>query len=302
MEVLRKFLLDVRQQLEAAGCDGAHLESEMIFSHVLKVSRAQLIAKRSESISEEACIRIQELVKRRIHREPLAYILGQTDFYGRSFHCHPGVLIPRVDTEVTLEAALKSLRELKASQENVQAFKVLELGVGSGCIIVSLLAELCLQSGFENLWGYGSDLSQAALQLCAKNADIHGVGQKLELFEGSWFEALPAKLKGDLDLIIINPPYISRAEEAALQPEIRDFEPAEALYIPQEMSGFEALYRHLAEAAKHWLKPCAKLVFEVGDGQAKIVSSALEVLGYQDIQTYSDGSEHIRALSMRNEE
>jgi len=206
------------------------------------------------------------MVARRARREPLQYILGSQEFMRLEFAVTPAVLIPRHDTEVLVTEAVR-----RAGEAN----RILDIGVGSGCIAVSLAKAL------PRAEVMGVEASPEALALAEKNAEAHGV--RVTLFEGSLFEPFSGQR---FDLIVSNPPYIPTADLEALQPEVRDFEPRQALDGGTDGLDF---YRLIIPAATDYLNPGGWLLFEVGIGQTKSVQALFELTGkFSDLFTAKD--------------
>jgi len=285
MALIREVLLDARRALQSAGCDSPDLESDVLLAHVLGVSRSRLLAMRGDDLGELGRARFQELLDRRLAREPLAYIIGVTEFYGRSFAVAPGVLIPRVDTETLVDAVLEELDGIEGKDR-----LVLELGVGSGCVIGSILAEA------PSVTGIGVDVSETALEIARKNAEALGVFDRLELHLSDWFNSVPAEYRNCFDVVVSNPPYIDPAELEGLQPEVRDHEPRIALFAPSR--GFAAIEILLSQAHE-WLRPGGLLLIEIGFGQANEAVAMAGRFPYSDEHMIADTAGIARVLSAR---
>ena len=215
-------------------------------------------------------------VDKRAARQPVSQIIGSRAFWRHVFQVSPDVLDPRPETETLVEAALQDPFD-----------RVLDLGTGSGCIVISLLAER------SSARGVGTDLSREALGVAADNADRLGVAGRLELVRSDWFEAID----GCFDLIVSNPPYIAAAEMDALQPEVRDWEPRGAL--TDEGDGLGA-YRVIAAGALGYLARRGRLMVEIGPTQADAVSALLRSAGFEEIAVQSDLDGRDRVISARN--
>jgi release factor glutamine methyltransferase len=257
-------------RLTAAGIEGARLEAQILAGHVLGVNRARLFAHPDAEFPELAA---EALLQRREAREPLAYLLGKREFYGREFFVGPGVLIPRQETETLVETALQDLP---------QGAYVLDLGTGSGCIGLTLKLER------PDLDVTLSDISDRALSIAERNADA--LGAKVRLVRSDGFEEL---LGEAFDRIVTNPPYIGRHEE--LMPEVADHEPSEALYSGE--TGME-FYERLARQASAYLLDGGRVFMEVGHRQASSVKALFESEGWRHVQTAADLSGVDRVVEM----
>lgn len=212
-------------------------------------------------------------VNRRAAREPLSHLLGYRDFYKHRFVVTADVLDPRPDTETLVETAL-----------NVPMNRVLDLGTGSGCILLSLLAER------PSAIGTGTDLSVDAIAVAKQNADQLGLSDRVTFEQGSWFEAV----QGTFDLIVSNPPYIAASEMSELQPEVRDHEPRMAL--TDEDDGLSC-YRDITDTAPAFLTDGGHLMFEIGPTQAASVSVMMSAKGFAEIRVIQDLDGRDRVVS-----
>jgi len=243
------------------------LEARMLWQHVLKVSRAWLIAHDNEAVSPAALQAYRKLEARRLAGEPMAYILGVREFMGHDFHVSPAVLIPRPETELLVETAVSVI----GSQ---QAATVLDLGTGSGAIAVSI-ALACPSAAVT-----ATDLSEGALLVARSNAAA--LGAKVEFYQGSWYQALPAGKV--FDVIVSNPPYIPVEDPHLVQGDLR-FEPALALSDGHD--GLDA-YRAIVAGAPSYLKAGGSLFMEHGLGQADAVCDLLRQAGFREVHSLPD--------------
>ncbi|MBA2379205.1 MAG: peptide chain release factor N(5)-glutamine methyltransferase [Blastocatellia bacterium] len=211
---------------------------------------------------------LDEMVTRRARREPLQYISGSTEFYGRRFAVGPGVLIPRPETELLVEEAVEFL----AGRSGKTFY---EVGPGSGCIAISILAEL------TGARGSAADLSSAAVEHTRRNAELHGVADRLNVCAGDLFSGATERF----DLVISNPPYIAADEMVGLQREVRDFEPREALTDGGDGLG---VIRAIVDSSPDHLVADGALLMEIGAGQAGQVRQMLERRGFGDIDFRKD--------------
>ena len=262
---VRKVLDWTREFLTSKGVENSRRETEWLLVAALGLDRIGIYVNFDKPLTDRELAACRELVSRRARREPLQYILGTQEFMGLEFMVNRAVLIPRHDTEVLVTEALK-----RASATS----SILDIGVGSGCIAVSLAKSL----PEADVWGV--EMSPEALDLARKNAKHHGV--TVTLVEGSLFGPVPEK---KFDLIVSNPPYIPTAELAILQPEVRDYEPKQALDGGADGLDF---YRSIVAAAPSHLYPEGWLMVEVGIGQAPSVTAIFSAAGFFDCFTAHD--------------
>lgn len=239
-------------KLEAAGVESARLEAQLLAAHFLGRDRTWVLTHPETEVPETI-----ETLSRRLAREPLAYILGYREFYGRLFCVQAGVLIPRQETEAVIEAVLELTLPIDA--------KALDIGTGSGC----LAATLALERPGWNVTA--TDISAQALEVAATNAAI--LGARVRLLQGDLF----APVQGEtFDIIVSNPPYV--AEGTALMPEVVEYEPKQALFAGASGNEF---YARLAQEAARYLRPGGFLVMEMGDTSAAPVERILMEEGWQ---------------------
>jgi release factor glutamine methyltransferase len=239
------------------GIDAPRLDAELLLAFALGSTRIQLFVDSKRPLEAAELARFRELVKRRRAREPIAYILGQREFYGRPFRVDRRVLVPRPDTEVLVTAALARTRHLSMSM------RALDLCTGSGCVAVTLGRERPTSSLFA------VDLSADALAVARENALRLGA-YNVAFVQGDLFAALAPGAR--FDLVTANAPYIPSAEIATLQPEVREFEPRLALDGGDD--GLE-LVRRIVDAAPSFLRRGGALALEVGMGEAPAVAQRM---------------------------
>lgn len=242
-----------RAQLAAAGIDEAALEADLLLAACLEVERAFLPAHGEVLLTPEQEQRYRDWVERRARREPLAYITGRRWFYGLELVVTPAVLIPRPETELLVELALAWLERRRMTAT------VVDVGTGSGAVAVALACHTP-----PTVPIVATDISAAALAVAQTNAQRHGVADRIAWFQGD----LLAPLTMPVDLILANLPYVALAERDRLMPEVRDFEPPEALFAGED--GLSLIGRLLAQAPAH-LRPGGGLLLEIGYGQAEAV-------------------------------
>ncbi len=254
--------------LAAARNNIAISEAKRLLRHALACAAAHLEAHREDELPAEAAARFAELVGRRAAGEPIAYLTGAREFYGRLFEVTPAVLIPRPETELLVELGIAKVASMPQP-------RILELGTGSGCIAVSLALELTAKRATVT----AADISPDALAVAQRNAATYNV--TLRLVESDWFAALNGER---FDLIVANPPYIPLGDPHLSQGDLR-FEPPQALASGAD--GLEAL-RRIVGAAPHHLKPGGWLQFEHGYDQAMLVHELLRAAGFREIQQHRD--------------
>ena len=251
-------------RLRAAGVDDPARDARVLLAHAARVdaSRVTLIA--PEDLPSEIVERYEQLVSLRAIRVPVSHLIGERDFYGRRFKVSADVLDPRPETETLIEAALSQPFE-----------RVLDLGVGSGCILVTLLAEQ------QGAIGLGVDLSEAACLQASANAVLHRVEARADIRRSDWFAAVD----GQFDLIVSNPPYIALEEMDSLSAEVRDHEPQMALTDGGDGLG---AYRKICAGIGPHLAPSGRLLVEIGPTQGPPVMDLMRDAGLTDVAVLQD--------------
>lgn len=262
---IRRVLDWTKGYLTEKGVENARLETEWLLSAALGLDRVGIYVNFDKPLNQEELALCRGLVARRAKREPLQYILGTQEFCGLDFAVTPAVLIPRHDTEVLVEEALRRAPH---------ASTVLDIGVGSGCIAVALAKQL----PDAQVWGV--EQSPEAIALAQRNVERHGV--RVTLFEGSLFEPFADQR---FDLIVSNPPYIPTTDLETLQPEVQEYEPRAALDGGADGLDF---YRIIVPAAPEHLNPGGWLMVELGLGQAEAVLVMFSRAGFGDCFTAKD--------------
>jgi release factor glutamine methyltransferase len=249
-------LREAARRLEAVS-DTARLDAELLMAAALKTTRSEMLLRHT---AEPGPGTFGALIERRLTHEPVAYILGRQEFYGREFLVTRDVLIPRADSETTLDAALRA---------QTGARRVLDLGVGSGALLLSYLAENPASEGT------GIDRSPEALAVAADNAERFGLAARCDLRMADWRQPAWAEGLGTFDLVLANPPYVE--DDAELDPSVRDHEPAGALFAGPE--GLDD-YRILLPQLPFLLAPQGTAVIEIGASQAATVGALAEAAGF----------------------
>ena len=246
--------------------DSARLEAELLLAATLDLDRVGLYVNFERPLNADELSSFRERVRRRSLREPLQYILGETEFWSLTFGVSPAVLVPRADTEVLVEEALTRIEG---------AAQVLDVGTGSGAIAIALAHEK------PEIQLTALDCSEPALEVARSNAQRNGVAERVTCLVGD-LAVLPP---GPFEMVVSNPPYIPTRDWAELMPEVRDYEPRLALDGGDD--GLQA-YRQLAAQAGKILTPGGWLLVEVGIGQAQDVSVLFEAAGLIDIGQRDD--------------
>ncbi|MCR4641607.1 MAG: peptide chain release factor N(5)-glutamine methyltransferase [Lachnospiraceae bacterium] len=261
--------LEGEKLLTAASVPDARTDARFLLEYVCGTDASTIYREPGRSLSGEEKERYAGLLERRRKREPLQYITGRQYFYGLEFEVDSSVLVPRADTEVLVECVLEKSPE----------GRLLDLCTGSGCIPVSLLKK----GKFTE--AAATDLSAEALRVAERNAERHGLAERLHFYEGDLFGALPEELKGSFDVLTSNPPYIESGVIPGLMPEVAVYEPHMALD-----GGGDGLvfYRRILEEAGEWLAPGGCIFLEIGCGQGAPVSALLEEKGFTEIRVRKD--------------
>lgn len=251
------------QAFRAAGIGEPQADARILAAHALRLTRAQIISHAERKLDQRELDALTARATRRLAREPVSRILGAREFWGLNLAIDPSVLDPRPDTETVVEAALDWIATRHLKNEKL---RVLDIGVGSGALLLALLSEL------PAAIGVATDKSIDALKLARSNAQRLGFAERCTFVACNFTDAL----RGPFDLIVSNPPYISSAEIPALAPEVREHDPLLALDGGKD--GLAA-YRAIASDAPRLLVPRGRLVMELGQGQAENVSALVRAAG-----------------------
>jgi release factor glutamine methyltransferase len=263
----------------ARGVDSPRLDADLLLGRAIGRTRIQLIADAKQPLDAAELARFRDLVRRRRAREPTAYILGEREFYGRSFRVDRRVLIPRPDTETLVEVALERTRERSMSM------RALDLCTGSGCVAITLARER------RTSLFVATDVSGDALAVARDNALRLGA-YNVAFREGDLFAAVDPSLR--FDLVTANPPYIAAGEIAALEPEIREYEPR--LALAGGADGL-ALVRLIVAQARAHMSAGGRLALEVGFGEAPAAAALFAAAGYGQIEIRRDYARVERVVS-----
>ncbi len=299
MKVIDK-LKEVAGFLKDCGIEPAEKEAEILLKHGLGIDTVEMYRDNTE-LREEQTVAIGEMVSRRTMREPLQYVLGYEEFLGLRIMLGQGVLIPRPETEFMAEQAIKTVNRytLTVIRKNKEKdrftihdsrFTVLDLCTGSGCLALALAKE------FPEAQVYGIDISEVAVGYAEKNAKINGI-ENAAFLTGNLFTPLNSEAPGQLfDFIISNPPYIRTDDIKSLQPEIREWEPLNAINGGPDGLDF---YRKIIPAARRFLKKSGILMLELGAGCVNEVTDMMEYSGYTQIEVINDYAAIERIIQAR---
>ncbi len=260
-----------KEFLEKFSIEDATRNAELIISHCLGIDRASLY-RDNPCIPENIIPKIDEFLQRRAKREPIQYILGYTEFYGLKIKVESGVLIPRPETELLAEEAIKIISKFEIRNSK---FKFLDLCTGSGCLALALAKE------FPEVKVYGADTSEVAIRYAKDNVELNNINN-VTFLRGNLFEPFKNLF---FDLIVSNPPYIRKDNIKNLQIEVKDWEPVEALD-----GGIDGLdyYRMIIPGARGYLKENGYLILELGVGQSDAVRKLAEDEGFKNISLVKD--------------
>ena len=269
-------LADGVAQLRAAGIAGAARDARWLLAHALGIAPDRVTLVLLDPVTAGQAARFQDAIAARARHQPVAQILGTRLFWGRNFHVTPDVLDPRPETETLIAAALEHPFDT-----------VLDLGTGSGAILLTLLAER------PRAQGLGVDLSSQALNIAQRNAQTLGLATRARFTRAHWFD----EVQGDYDLIVSNPPYIASGDYADLAPELRLWEPRMAL-VPKGCDGSGlAAYRAIIASAPAFLRPAGRLLVEIGLGQGPAVQALMTGAGLRDIRILPDMTGRARVVA-----
>ncbi|BAK82993.1 modification methylase [Komagataeibacter medellinensis NBRC 3288] len=275
---LRILLSTATDQLRRAGIEAPQREARLLAAHAAGTDLAGLL--RIDALTGAAHATFSQILTRRLNHEPMAYITGQAGFWSLDLATSPATLIPRADSETLIEAVLHHL------PDRTQALRVLDIGTGTGCLLLAILAE------YPHATGIGTDINPHAARLAADNAARNGLGARCATLCCNWAEAV----HGPFDLVLSNPPYIPHTDLAGLMPDVVAHEPARALDGGPD--GLVA-YRALAAALPTLLAPGGTSVLELGIGQDHSVPALMRASGLEVVETRPDLGGIGRALVVK---
>jgi release factor glutamine methyltransferase len=269
------------QAFSSAGIEDARVDARALICHALRVDRAQIIAHDDRILEAREVAAISALAARRLKREPVSRIRGRKEFWSLDLSVTPAVLTPRPETETVVESALDWLT---AKGRRAQKPRVLDIGAGSGTLLLALISEL------PNAVGIGTDISEAALEVARENAERNGLAARCTFIACD----IARGLRGPFDLIVSNPPYVAHDDITALSPEVRDYAPHLALDGGND--GLDC-YRAIAAQAPPLLAPGGLLVVELGAGQERAVRALFADAGLTVNAVHKDLAGFPRALA-----
>lgn len=280
---IQKLLAWITEYLTKNEVDAPRLSAEMLLSHVLDLKRIELYTQFDRVVEKGALDRLHDLVKRAGSHEPVAYLVGRTEFYSLEMEVTSDCLIPRPETELLVQRAIEFLRTREGQQH------VCDLCTGCGCIAIAIA------KGYPDARVVATDLCDKALAVAARNVAKHGLQERVELLCGDLFDPLVPQLDvTQWDLIVCNPPYVSTVEYETLDKNVKDYEPPTAL-----LAGADGMdvYRRIAEQIDRFLKPDGALMLEIGCAQGPAVRQLLEQTGaFSDVRIEKDHQHHDRLI------
>ena len=256
----------------------AKIDSEVILANILNMTRINLITKQDIVLNKEQEDLFSKLVERRKQKEPVAYILNKKEFWNESYFVDKRVLIPRPETEILIDLLLKKIKDKN------KTYKVLDLGCGSGCLLISFLKEMHKSKGM------GVDISRNALEVAKKNIELHNLNNRAKLVR---LDLLTLRTKDKFDVIFSNPPYLSSSDYAKLSDDVKNFEPKQAL-----VGGFNGVlyYKKIIVLSQSALKKNGYLALELGDRQYRTISKLLQDHSFRILDKYQLINKEIRCI------
>ncbi len=258
-----------RMFLKKAGISSHDLDARLILQDILEMSHEKLIINHEKEVSSEDYSAFEKMISQRSEHRPIAYLLRKKEFYGLEFNVSEDVLIPRPDSECLVDAVLENF----GAEKNL---KILDLGTGSGCLAISIFKNL------ENAEMVAVDFSEKALEIARQNAQK--LGANVTFIQSDWFESLPKKFLNHFDIIVSNPPYVSRKDLFLMNEETK-FEPESALFADQDgMMDYEKI----CASVPFYLKENGKIFFEFGANDEEKIAAILEKCGLEVIKFQKD--------------
>jgi release factor glutamine methyltransferase len=274
---LRELYTLGRDSLKKSGIENPDLEASILLSRTLGVSKTDVYAHPEMEVEDNRVKAFNQMLERRLRGEPIAYILGEKEFYSRTFLVNPSVLIPRPETEILVEEALRVI-------ENLSFPLVADVGTGSGCIAVTIGCE-CKDTQI-----FATDVSLDALTVARANAQRHGVSSHISFISADFLSCFR---KESLDVVLSNPPYVSAVDFFNLEPKVRDFEPKVSLFGGED--GLNCIRRILPQAARV-LKDNGWCIIEIGANQSEKTAEIFDGMGFKDISVVEDLAGIVRVV------
>ncbi|MFW6301039.1 MAG: peptide chain release factor N(5)-glutamine methyltransferase [Bacillota bacterium] len=282
---IKDILNKTEEYFKSKNISSPRLDAEVLLADLLDTERVKLYVNFDYPLKKEEIMKYREMVKKRAQGTPVSYLTQKKEFMSLEFHVEPGVLIPRPETEELIEKILKIVRE-----DTELSGKIVDVGTGSGAILVSLLYYL------PDAKGIGIDISDQAVRVAKENIKKFKLSQRAGLLKGDLLEPLLPKRSGEIDLVVSNPPYISTKDYKNLDKDVKS-EPEEALHAGKD--GLD-IYRRLIPQAKKILRDNGLLALEIGDQQGEAIGNLFSKLeGWDDFQLLKDGAGKDRFVFVR---
>ena len=282
MDTLATLRKKIEARLGKKGIEEAPLDARLLISHIIPVTEIDFAINADQTVSNEQQNLIDILVQKREKRIPMSQIFGEKEFWSLSFKVTRDTLTPRPDSETLIEVALNEF------EDNNATLSILDLGTGSGCLLLTLLSEL------KNATGLGIDVSASAIKVANENATNLSLNNRATFLKSDWFEKLSKTKK--FDLIIANPPYIGLNEKPELTPEVCEHEPYSALFAGEE--GLDD-YRIIAADISSYMSEKSIIILEIGYRQSSAVKDIFEQKGFKNIDVFQDLGGRDRCLLIR---
>ncbi len=279
-QTLSEVMTEASQILRKAGVENPRRDARILIGQVFDGDQDIVIREPDKKLTTGECDAFMALVDRRRRREPVSHILGRREFWSQDFFVTSDVLDPRPDSETLIEAVLRKIGDRQ------EGYRLLDLGTGSGCLLLTLLSEL------PHATGLGVDFSEAALKIAKKNAVALNLQARSRFLKSDWF----SEVEGVFDIILSNPPYIETDITRTLEPEVIQYEPITALDGGKD--GLDC-YRHIISRLPDYLQEDGLVIFEVGKGQTETVANYLSDMNFIQVETHKDLASIGRCVSGR---
>ncbi len=267
-----------------AGLETPRLDARVLVAAALNIDKTRLFSHPEQPISDHQCLAVHGFIQRRLGREPVARIVGEREFWSLTFKVDASTLVPRPDSETLVEAILKR------TDNRAGRISILDMGTGSGCLVLALLSEL------SRATAVGVDISARTLDIATQNARFLGLDQRVRFLRSNWCDGLAADARGPFDIIISNPPYIAVGDLKKLDPDVAEFDPHGALSGGDD--GLQA-YRELLPGLSRYLAKTGIAGLEIGWDQAGAVKNIADQAGLSCLETVQDMAGRDRVLLFR---